>query len=94
LKSRLFFRLQIGALLLRTRHFIGNVIIQDSSIQYLRPVISDFEASSEIPAEHQLDEFLKMLRRRAKSRLLVHVSIFDSSGVAVAFSGRYIASLT
>ena len=79
-------------LLLSRQGIDAQVVLQDSFIRYLRSIRSDFEASTAIIANVDLDEFLKTLRRKARARLQVKVHIRDSGGPAVAFSGRYIAS--
>ena len=73
------------------RGVTANVLIQDSSIQYLRPVLSDFEASPEMLRKGNLDNFLETLRRKGRSPVQVNVRIRDADGSAVTFSGRYIA---
>jgi thioesterase domain-containing protein len=80
------------SLLIERRGVVANVVVQDSVIRYLRPVLSDFEALPEIAGEDNFDTFIGILRRKAKSRLRINVQILDASGTAAIFSGRYVAS--
>ena len=81
-------------LLLRERQLDGHVVIQDSSIRYLRPVASDFQAECPSPAAELIDRLLEALRRRRRGRLPLVVTVSDHSGPAVEFVGRYVVHLT
>jgi len=78
-------------LLLRRHGVDAHVVIQDSTVHYLRPVSGDFTASAAMPvaeAEHRL---LEAVRRRGRGRVTLEVLVSDAGGPAVRFSGRYVA---
>lgn len=78
-------------LLLRRRGHAAHVVIQDSSVRYLRPVTSDCEAVCEEPREEHIAHLLESLRRRGRGRIELHVTVRDDDGDAIAFRGRYVA---
>ncbi len=78
-------------LLLRERDIAARVVIQDSSVHYLRPVTTDFEAQCEAPRQALVDHLVESVTRRGKGRIELHVAVHDDDGEAVAFRGRYVA---
>jgi thioesterase domain-containing protein len=66
------------------------VVIQDSTIRYLRPVGRDFAAECRLPAQAEVERFLLMLRRKGLARLELAADIRVGGDLAVAFSGRYV----
>jgi len=78
-------------LLLRRRGHPAHVVIQDSSIRYLRPVTTDFEAICAAPPEEQVARLLDALSRRGRGRIELEVTVRDDAGAAIAFRGRYVA---
>lgn len=78
-------------LLLRERGIVAQVVIQDSSVHYLRPVTGDFEAVCEAPRQALVDHLVESLTRRGKGRIELQVQVRDDGGRAVAFRGRYVA---
>ncbi len=78
-------------MLLRHHEFAGHVLLQDSTISYLRPVRSDFHASCGAPDAPAVERFLAALRRRGRGRLALRVTVSDAQGPAANFSGRYVA---
>jgi len=81
-------------LALRDAGLEGIIVIQDSSIRYLRPVTRDFEARCSMPAPAQLARFLAALRKQGKARLKLRVVIPKAGTDAVTFTGRYVARLS
>ncbi len=77
-------------LVLREHALPGKIVIQDSTIHYLRPVTRDFEAQCSLPPETALEPFVRILRRRGRARLELHVTIEEDGQRAVEFSGRYV----
>lgn len=69
----------------------AKVVIQESSIQYLRPVTTDFSASCHKPSTDRLARFLDILRARGKARIELTVSIEHAGKTAVLFKGRFVA---
>jgi thioesterase domain-containing protein len=77
-------------LALREHAVPGQVIIQDSSIQYLRPVAADFWARSGPADGVALERLFAAVRRRRRGRIAVEAVVGDRGGPAVAFAGRYV----
>ena len=81
-------------LVLDAARLSGKIVIQDSTIQYLRPVTQDFVARCCQPEAGDLARFLTMLRRKGRARLELQAEIREAGARAVSFSGRYVAQLT
>jgi thioesterase domain-containing protein len=79
-------------LLLREHRVNGDIVLQDSTVKYLRPVVEDFVASATHPAEEEVQRLLEAIARRGKGRLKLEVSVADGSGVIVRFIGRYVVA--
>jgi thioesterase domain-containing protein len=73
---------------------VGKIVIQDSTIEYLRPVTRDFAACCCLPESDELTRFLTMLRKKARARLQLQATISEGGGMAVRFTGRYVAHIT
>jgi len=71
----------------------ADVVIQESRIQYLRPVRGDFRAHLCLPAATEVARFRRMLRRAARGRLGVRVEIREGDLVATRFDGLYAAAM-
>ena len=69
----------------------AKVVIQDSTIRYLRPVAHDFAAVCVLPARAEIERCLLMLRKKGRARLELAAEIREAGELAVAFSGRYVA---
>jgi thioesterase domain-containing protein len=81
-------------LLLRRHDAQAHVVIQDSTISYLRPVSGDFTAICAAPDPAAAARFLTALRRRGRARLTLTVEVRDQKGAAVNFTGRYVAVIS
>jgi len=77
-------------LALREHDIPGEVVIQDSSVHYLRPVRGDFVARSGPPEPEALSRLLGAVRRRGRGRIGLVAEVEDSEGAAVRFAGRYV----
>jgi thioesterase domain-containing protein len=78
-------------LLLRRHGLQAQVIIQDSTISYDRPVTGDFAATCAGTDPAAAARFLGGLARRGRSRLKLTVEVRDQQGPAVSFTGRFVA---
>jgi thioesterase domain-containing protein len=67
------------------------VVVQDSTISYHRPVTADFTARCAAPGRDDEERFLGALRRSGRGRVRLSVEILDAAGVAVSFTGRFVA---
>lgn len=78
-------------LLLDSRRETAQVVVQDSTIHYARPVISDFTATCDAPGMATISQCLAAYRRSGRGRLRLDVEIADAKGTAATFSGRFVA---
>ena len=67
----------------------GIVVIQDSTIRYLRPVTTDFTAVADLSAL-KIEQLMATIRRRGRGRITVTATVSDATGPAVTFTGRYV----
>jgi thioesterase domain-containing protein len=79
-------------LLLEEAQIRASVVIQDSSIRYVRPVGADLMARCGMPAPAELARFLAALRRRGAARIALEAQIGPDDAPAVQLSGRYVAT--
>lgn len=77
-------------LALRDAGLEGITVIQDSTIQYLRPITLDFEARCPWPTPAQLTRIFAGLRKRGKARLRLRVAICENGVEAMTLTGRYV----
>ncbi len=82
-------------LILRRHGRPAHVVIQDSTVRYVRPVTGDFEARCEAPASGLVRHLLESVARRGRGRIELTVTVSDRAGAgpAVTFKGRYVALL-
>jgi len=78
-------------LLVRDHGQAITVVIQESSVQFLKPVMRDFEAVCPLPPEPVSERFLHMLERKGRARLALDSAIHTDGDVALRFSGRFVA---
>ena len=67
------------------------VVIQESSVQHLRPVAEDMQAICSMPQTGELEKFLRMLTRKGMARIELEVLIPAGGETAVRFRGRFVA---
>jgi thioesterase domain-containing protein len=67
------------------------VVVQDSSIDYLRPVAGDCVARSGPPPPAARERFIATLTRHRRARLTVVVAIAVGDEAAARFQGRFVA---
>jgi thioesterase domain-containing protein len=79
-------------LLLRQQGISGDIVLQDSSVKYLRPITTDFAATAIRPEEAALVALFAAIERRGKGRLKLDVTVTDAEGVQVKFTGRYVVT--
>ncbi len=76
------------------RDLDAELVIQDSSVQYLAPVSGDFRAEAKFPDADEFDRFARTLARRGKARARVVVLISHGGREAVRFEGTFAAVKT
>ena len=69
----------------------ANAVLQDSRIQYLQPVMSDFTATCSFPPPGARMTLLDAVQRHRKGRLGVQVAVHEGAVLVAEFSGRYAA---
>ncbi len=72
-------------------HLPVTVVIQESSVQYLRPVAEDLRAICAMPQTEELEKFLRRLARKGMARIELKVLIPAGGETAVRFRGRFVA---
>ncbi len=80
-------------LVLQELEIPARVVIQDSTCNYLRPVSNDFSAHCRKPDAAQIDKMAEALKKRGRARIELNVEVRSTTGVAVAFTGRYVLML-
>lgn len=80
--------------ILDTEALPGTIVIQASTIEYLRPVAADFTARCCLPDEQQVTRFFTTLRRHRRARLELRAEIREAEQSAVVFTGRYVVGTT
>ena len=69
------------------------MVIQDSTVHYVRPVTGDFVARCRAPSASAMERLVNAVRRRGRGRIELDVQVADALGDAVRFHGRYVAFL-
>ena len=67
------------------------VVIQESSVQFLMPVLRDFEAVCPLPPEAAIEIFRRMLERRGRARLALESTIHADGDIVCRFQGKFVA---
>jgi len=78
-------------LVLREHGIRSHVVIQDSTVHYVRPVTGDFTARCKSPSAHAVERLVKAVSAKGRGRIELDVLIADANGDAVRFHGRYVA---
>lgn len=66
-----------------------HIVIQESSIRYLRPVTGDMRAVCCLE-DGVLDRFMRVLQKRGRARLQLDVTVSHDDQPAIEFSGKYV----
>ncbi|MEP6574316.1 MAG: YiiD C-terminal domain-containing protein [Gemmatimonadota bacterium] len=69
----------------------SDIVLQDCSVQYLRPVTRDFTARTRRPDPDRVGDFLDALRRRGRGRIEISAEIQELDLSAMIFTGRFVA---
>jgi thioesterase domain-containing protein len=76
---------------LRAAGIAGRLVIQRSSIEYLRPIAGEFLARAALGDLAQWERFTAVLARRRRARIGVEVLIEHAGEVAARFTGEFVA---
>ena len=69
----------------------GEIVITNSSIDYITPVTGDFVATAALPNPERWQQFLKVFDRRGKARLQLQAQIYQGEDLAVDYTGTFAA---
>ncbi len=81
-------------LVLKELDIPGDIVIQNSNIGYVRPVISDFAAICHRPAQTDIDRIEQALKKKGKARIELSAEIYQDERIAADFKGRYVIHLS
>jgi thioesterase domain-containing protein len=73
------------------RHLDAELVIQDSSVQYLSPVRGDFSAQARFPDADEFERFVRTLAAAARLGRELRVLISHGGRDAVRFEGTFAA---
>jgi thioesterase domain-containing protein len=77
-------------LFLKELDIAGEIVIQNSWINYLHPVTDDFMAHCHRPGQDEIEKLEQGLRKKGKARMELGVEIRQRDEVVVDFKGRYV----
>lgn len=69
------------------------IVIQDSQIEYLKPITMDFKAEARWESEEGRERFLETLKKKARSRATFVSEVTTSEGVCATLKARFAAQL-
>jgi thioesterase domain-containing protein len=78
-------------LILREANMTAQVIIQDSTVNYMLPVTRDFTVSCLKPNAEHIERFIAILRRKGRARIALTTQVDEDDLCALTFHGRYVA---
>ncbi len=78
-------------LLTRALQLDCDIVIQEGTVSYLKPVTKDFNAVCALPDAAEWVRFNTMLRRKGKARIGLSASICEGPNLALRFRGIYAA---
>ncbi len=67
------------------------LVIQKSSVDYLDPIVGDFQASATLPPAESWERFVETLRRFGRSRIAVTSRVESAAGLGGNHEGVYVA---
>lgn len=77
-------------ILLQDHYPAGKIVIQESTIAYVRPVTDDFVAVCQHPGEKAVRTLFTMLDRKGKGRIDLRAEVMQEGKPCVSFQGRYV----
>lgn len=73
---------------------VGYLVIQDSHMEYLKPVPSDFTATAAWPDEEMRKKFLNALGRKGVARAEVTAEIFCEGTLRARLRAQFVAEIS
>jgi thioesterase domain-containing protein len=80
-----------GLMRLRVDHLrpVPHLVIQRSTLEYLLPIETDFEASCAAPSEDRWDRLWRAFTQRGRGRIDLAVEVTADGALAARFHGTY-----
>jgi thioesterase domain-containing protein len=78
-------------LVFQERAFSTRILIQKSTIDFLRPVDDQLVATACCPPPAELEEMLDTIKRKRRARMTIESKIFSGKILAATHSGIYVA---
>jgi len=70
----------------------NNLVIQNSSFNFLKPVKADFEAHAKLPSPEEMAYFKRLFERKGVGRVVVKSEILCGGELCGIHLGEYVAS--
>ena len=80
-----------GLLWLEIRDTAADIVIRESSIRFLHPILTTIRAICARPAEMNLHAFRESLRSKGKARITLHVRMDEDGRTAAELQGTFVA---
>lgn len=75
---------------LQDRKLEGHIVIQESDIKYIKPVITDIEAVCRIESPALMEKFILTYLKKDMARIMLNTSIRQGNTESVRFQGKYV----
>lgn len=69
----------------------SDIVIQNSTMDYLAPIHADFTAAARLDDSADWDGFIAMLARKGRARIAIQADLLAEEKVAARFHGRFAA---
>lgn len=76
--------------LIKSRGLKGHIVIQQSSTNFNKPVVSDITARCSFESEQQIEKFIRMYKSKGKARIKLQSVVMSDSEIGVLFNGSYV----
>ncbi len=76
--------------LLKVRGLTGHIVIQESTTQFYKPIISDIVANCCFASDAQIEKFIRMYQKKGKARIKLQSTIMSNGETGVLFKGSYV----
>ena len=76
---------------LRPTGFVGQIVIQGNSMEYLVPVLGDFVAICRAPSDERWSVFTRTLSLRNRARIELDADVSVGDTLVASFRGQYVA---
>ena len=80
-------------LLLQQHELSGHIVIQESNIKFIKPVVSDITAKCSFESAAQIDKFIKTYKKKGIARIDLEAHITCNNEASVVFNGSYVVHI-